>query len=242
LAEIIEGKMFAAAKFIPWVLHYLGYPLMKKRPPPVQADAEGDGAGAGDEEIDEETKKKKELEAKKKAHEEEKKRREEEERKNAKEERRKKRQAAREAGQDLRELGLEESEEEAVVIEDLSIDQIVLKTDEVTGKGPLVGGFILLGFPETQDQIEKLKTHGIEFDKIIYLNDTNEENPGDELRKRNEGIELYDFDYENEVAQKTLALAKEHLGEENVREISCNGRIEVVQRRIIAEIDPFTCR
>jgi adenylate/nucleoside-diphosphate kinase len=106
----------------------------------------------------------------------------------------------------------------------LSIDQIVLKTDEVTGKGPLVGGFILLGFPETQDQIEKLKGHGIEFDKIIFLNDTNEENPGDELRKRNDGIELYDFDFENEIAQKALALAKEHLGEENVREISCNGR------------------
>jgi hypothetical protein len=44
------------------------------------------------------------------------------------------------------------------------------------------------------------------------------------LRKRNDGIELYDFDFENEIAQKALALAKEHLGEENVREISCNGR------------------
>ena len=124
----------------------------------------------------------------------------------------------------------------------MSIDQIVLKTDEVTGKGPLVGGFILLGFPETQDHIEKLKIHGIEFDKIIYLNDTNEENPGEEIRRRNEGAELYDFDQENEIAQKTLALAKEHLGEENVREISCNGKREIVLRRIIAEIDPFTCR
>jgi hypothetical protein len=33
-----------------------------------------------------------------------------------------KRQAAREAGQDLHELGLDESEEETVIIEDLSID------------------------------------------------------------------------------------------------------------------------
>ncbi len=124
----------------------------------------------------------------------------------------------------------------------MSIDQIVLKTDEVTGKGPLIGGFILLGFPETQDHIEKLKMHGIEFDKIIFLNDTNEENPGEEIRRRNEGVELYDFDQENEIAQKTLALAKEHLGEENVREISCNGKREIIFRRIIAEIDPFTCR
>ena len=100
----------------------------------------------------------------------------------------------------------------------------------------------MLGFPETQDHIEKLKSHGIEFDKIIFLNDTNEENPGEEIRRRNEGVELYDFDQENEIAQKTLALAKEHLGEENLREISCNGKREVVLRRIIAEIDPFTCR
>jgi len=35
LAEVIEGKVFPASKFIPWILHYLGYPLMKKRPPPV---------------------------------------------------------------------------------------------------------------------------------------------------------------------------------------------------------------
>jgi YHS domain-containing protein len=122
LTEVIEGKVFPATKFIPWILHYLGYPLMKKRPPPVQAEAEGDGAGAGDEELDEEAKKKKEVEAKKKAQEEEKKRREEEEKQHAKEERRMKRQAAREAGQDLHELGLDESEEETVIIEDLSID------------------------------------------------------------------------------------------------------------------------
>ena len=139
-------------------------------------------------------------------------------------------------------MGLDESEEEAVIIEDLSIDQIVLKTDEATGKGPVVGGFILLGFPETQDHIEKLKAHGIEFDKIIYLNDTNEENPGEDIKKRNDGSELYDFDFENEIAQKTLGLAKEHLGEENVREISCNGKQETILRRIISEIDPFCCR
>lgn len=39
-----------------------------------------------------------------------------------------------------------------------------------------------------------------------------------------------------------MALAKEHLGEENVREISCNGKPEVILRRIISEIDPFCCR
>lgn len=51
----------------------------------------------------------------------------------------------------MHELGLDESEEETVILEDLSIDQLVLKHDEVTGKAPFVGGFILVGFPETQD-------------------------------------------------------------------------------------------
>jgi hypothetical protein len=68
-----------------------------------------------------------------------------------------------------------------------------------------------------------LKGHGIEFDKILYLNDTNEEDPGSEIKKRMANVELYDFEYENEIAQKILGLAKEHLGEENVKEISCNG-------------------
>ena len=84
LTEVIEGKMFPASKFIPWILNHLGYPLMKKRPPPVVAEAEGEGAGAADEEVDEETKKKRDAEAKKKAQEEDKKRREEEERLHAK--------------------------------------------------------------------------------------------------------------------------------------------------------------
>jgi hypothetical protein len=37
------------------------------------------------------------------------------------------------------------------------------------GKLPNVGGFILIGFPETEEHINKLKEHQIEFDRIIYL-------------------------------------------------------------------------
>ncbi len=86
----------------------------------------------------------------------------------------------------------------------------------------------MVGFPETQEHIEKLKGHGIEFDKIIYLNDTNEEDPGADIKKRMKNVELFDFDAENEAAQKVLALAKEHLGDENVKEISCNGEPQTV--------------
>jgi len=59
---------------------------------------------------------------------------------------------------------------------------LALKVNEETGKAPFVGGFILIGFPETEDQLNKLKEEGIEFDRVIYLGDTNEEDPGTEIR------------------------------------------------------------
>ena len=120
LQEIVEGKPFPAWKFIPWILHYLGYHLEKKKPPPLEEKPEG--SGDQDEDLDEDAKKKKDAEAKKKAIEEEKKRKEEEEKERHKEERRQRRQQAREQGLDLHELGLDESEEEQLIIEDLSID------------------------------------------------------------------------------------------------------------------------
>ncbi len=94
--------------------------------------------------------KKKLLEEKKKREEEERKRKEEEEKEKAKEDRRRRRQEALDQGLNPLELGIEESEEEPIIIEDLSIDQLVLKVDEQTGKAPFVGGFILIGFPETE--------------------------------------------------------------------------------------------
>lgn len=121
LNEIIEGKPFQASKFVPWILNYLGHKLDKKKPPPPEEKPEGEPEPVP-EELDEETKKKREAEAKKKAVEEDKKRKEEEEKKNAKEERRVKRQSAKDQGLDPRELGVEDSEEEVVIIEDLSID------------------------------------------------------------------------------------------------------------------------
>lgn len=50
-----------------------------------------------------------------------------------------------EAGQDLAELGLEESEEE-IKIDDLSITRIVVAKD-ADGNLPKIGQFILYGFP-----------------------------------------------------------------------------------------------
>ena len=94
--------------------------------------------------------KKKMLEDKKKREEEERRRKEDEEKEKAKEDRRRRRQEALDQGLNPVEMGIEDSEEEPVIIEDLNIDQLVLKFNEETGKAPFVGGFILVGFPETE--------------------------------------------------------------------------------------------
>jgi hypothetical protein len=59
----------------------------------------------------------------------------------------------------------------------------VLKPD-ADGKTPFVGGFILLGFPQTEAHALKLKEHGIGFDRILYLMDPSEEEPGKEVKAR----------------------------------------------------------
>ena len=234
LQAINDGKVFPASKFVPWLLHELGFDLDKRKPPPEPEVAEEE------EQVEDLTplsKRKRDIEAKKKATELEKKKREEAEKQAAKEERSRQREEAIAEGKDLVELGLEESEEE-IIIDDLPIDDLVLKEDE-NGKRPYVGGFILMGFPETEEQVAKLKEHGIDFDSVVYLADTNEEEPGAELRKRMLSDATYDFDFETEVSTKQLAVAKEFINEEIVKEISANGSIEDAFIRIRADVDPF---
>ena len=72
LQDIVEGKPFAAQKFVPWIFDYLGFPLEKKRPPPPE---EKEGEEVPEEELDEDEKKKrKDAEIKKKKEEDEKRR------------------------------------------------------------------------------------------------------------------------------------------------------------------------
>lgn len=98
----------------------------------------------------------------------------------------------------------------------------------------------MIGYPETEEHMNRMKAHGIEFDRIIYLNDTSEDEPGVIIKQRMIPLdELYDWDWELENSQKILALAREHLNDENVREISCNGAADEVFIRIQNEIDPF---
>ena len=128
-------------------------------------------------------------------------------------------------------------------VDDLSIDDLVLAVDEETGQAPFVGGFILLGFPQTEEHATKLKDHGIQFDRILFLADQSEEDAGKETKERMGQKDMhYDWDAELESAQRALGVAKEHLGEEITREIGATGSIDDVAIRIRAEIDPFFLR
>jgi len=242
--EIKSGKPFPAWKFIPWILDHLGYPLMKRPPPPPPEEGE---APAEEEELTPEQIAKIEKEKKLKEKEEQKRLKEEEEAKKAKEERRKRREDAIAAGEDLEALGLaEESPEEEEKVDDLSIDELVLEVDEETGKAPFIGGFILLGFPMTQEHSEKLKEHGISFDRVLYLNSEpagEEGEAGKEVKERMSAIDMhYDWEAAFEQSQKILGVVKEHIGEEITRELPATGTIDEVTIRIQMEIDPFFMR
>lgn len=138
--EIKTGKPFPAWKFIPWVLDVLGHELMKRPPPPEKTEEEIAELPDEEREAIMKARAAKEKEQGKIL-------KEKEAAAAAKAERGRKREEAIAAGADLAALGLEESEDEIEPIEDLSIEQLVLKPDEDTEKLPFVGGFILLGFP-----------------------------------------------------------------------------------------------
>jgi adenylate/nucleoside-diphosphate kinase len=80
----------------------------------------------------------------------------------------------------LAEAGLEESEEE-IKIEDLSITRIMAAKDQ-EGNIPKFGRFVMYGFPQTEIHMSKLKEFGIVFDRVCFLNDNTEEEPGREIK------------------------------------------------------------
>jgi hypothetical protein len=78
-----------------------------------------------------------------------------------------------------------------------------------------------------------MKEYGLVFDKIIYLNDTTEEEPGREIKKRMAGCEfVFDWEEESSKAQKVLANCKEFIGEESIFEVDCTGKKENVLIKI----------
>ena len=131
------------------------------------------------------------------------------------------------------------------------------------GKPVEVNGFILLGYPQTEVHIQKLHEYGFGFDRVLFLNDTSEEDPGKEIRERMNLIDdhQYDWDEESAIAKKILDIVKEgkiklpgekdeegnmQEGEEvnfveetAVMEIDCTGNEEKVFTKIRTSLDPF---
>lgn len=99
----------------------------------------------------------------------------------------------------------------------------------------------MFGFPQTELHITKMKEYGLVFDRIIYFNDANEEEPGRDIKKRmvGRGDFVYDWEEENAKAQKVLGNIKEFIGEEGVVEVDCSGQPEDVFIKLQTKIDPF---
>jgi len=96
----------------------------------------------------------------------------------------------------------------------------------------------MINFPETLEQVEKFKAEGLDFDKIIYLVDTNEDDPGKIFIDWNAHNDTYNHDKALELAAAKLALYKEQF-EDKVVEVSCNGTTDEVFTRILTALDPF---
>jgi adenylate kinase family enzyme len=128
----------------------------------------------------------------------------------------------------------EEQEPEPIIYDDLTMDDIVVYRDEAGVFAP-IEGFILVGYPDTEEQAQAMVDAQMGFDKIIYLTDPNE---GETLRSR--GVdERCHLDTELEHQANVLNLVKETFTEDVVIEINCDPDVDTVFYNICAGIDPM---
>jgi adenylate kinase family enzyme len=238
LDDIRDHKPFPAQKFMPWILEFLGVPLAIRPPPPPEAEPNTEEMS--EEELKAYNKKQAELKkAKDKADDEEAKKLVE------KAGRETLRQAAIAEGRNIEGTSVDYSVDE-IIIDDLEIDKLVPNLGDKK-KLHVPGGFIMYGFPQAEAHIEKLKEAGIEFDRVIYMTDTNEEEPGKVLVDRHavssKSNTAYEWDLENERCTKIMGQVKEFIGEETVdvvlKEIDCGGDADKVFIKIRTAMDPF---
>jgi len=152
-----------------------------------------------------------------------------------------------EEGQDADANGFPEREI-VIKIEDLNLEELITATDEDTGKLPVLDCFIMIGFPKTELHCQKLRQYGFEFDRVIYLTDENEEEPGKALFDRHAKIDPeinFDWEAENAKCVEIVGKVKGHLstfgvdgegeggaGEEGAdiafKQVDCSGDAEKV--------------
>ena len=223
---ILSGESVPGQNILPIILNKLGIPLMKKPPPPPTPKSEEEvEQGEAPEEVKESGGDSKSEEEKDKEDSEENEEKPETEPKIPSEEK----------------LNTEENVEklptpppEPIVYDDLPLTEIVLKKDE-SGKTVKLQGFIMLGYPNSEEEANSLKEFGVEFDKIIYLVDPND---GEILIKR--GAEQFvDLAKEIAFAEQGASVCRDAFGEENVIEIKIDGTETEVHDRILKALDPF---
>lgn len=103
-------------------------------------------------------------------------------------------------------------------------------------------GFILVGYPYTEDQILSLKDHNIHIDKVIILKDASEEEPGKIFKERENFEQLYSLENELALADNSTKMLQEVYGEEIVREVPINTNWQETLNQVLLAVDPFYIR
>ena len=159
----------------------------------------------------------------------------------------------------LKELELKEAQnpfpaEEDYVIEDLKSDQFFLAFDN-DGNQPRVNGIILMNHPFSEDECNKLKDFNIMMDRVIYINDQTDEGMKALISRRNPNFDGMDEEKQNNEIEKlkteltkyeeVIGIVKEKYNtnnEECVIEVGYNEPMEILKRKLINAINPFSIR
>ena len=123
-----------------------------------------------------------------------------------------------------------------VIYDDLPLNDIVRKLENDSDPSLGLGSFIFIGFPSTEEDLEALKYSQIEINRVISISVTDESI----INRAMESVTWVAQTQDNHA--KLLALVKEVYGEEKVVEVSGEGEVGEVHRRIVLALDPFTDR
>jgi adenylate kinase family enzyme/YHS domain-containing protein len=226
--KILAGESLPANTVLPIILNKLGIPLRKKPPPPPTPKSE---AEEGEEENPANDPSPEENEAEEDLNLDEDVKKEDDEAK---------------PDNEITEQGVDNLEEKNVteevvereptppiVYEDLLLTDIVLKPQD--NINPKLEGFVMIGYPYTEEEAAALKEFNIEFDKVLYLLDPKE---GETLIQR--GLENYE-DVAKEIAlvEQAVSVCKEAFTDEIILEIPIDGAETEVHDRICRGLDPF---
>lgn len=118
--------------------------------------------------------------------------------------------------------------------EDISLKDLIPEVNHF-GKLNETRGFIFIGMPSNEEQLQAFRAFNIPIDKYILLSDNSEENPNKNLSQRLNDAEL------EQVAAFTTAIApvKDALTEEIFKEVLIGDTIDNLTIKVRNIIDPF---